>query len=310
MTDSVLSTGEQLESIWHLGGLTPRQLAKRVWAGINENNIFGRASELAYSFLLAIFPGLLFLVALFGLFASEASGLQSRLFYYLATVLPPVAYQVVFKTVHDIARNASGGKLTIGIVLGLWTASGGMASMISALNGAYGVRDHRSYFKVRAVAIAQTVAISVLTISALIIIIAGGHLASFLAHHLGWSEVWVVLWDVVQWPIALFFLFLAYALVYYFGLDLHEQHWYWITPGSLLGVLLWIAASFVLRIYIHFFNTYSTTYGSLGAVIILLLWFYVTGLTFLIGAEVNAEIEHAAARHGHPEAKPEGKKAA
>lgn len=182
--------------------------------------------------------------------------------------------------------------------------------MISILNGVYGVRDSRSYFKVRAIAVALTLGISVLVVLALTLVMVGSDAASFLAQHLGLSQVWVVGWKVIQWPAALFFISLAYALVYYFGPDLREQHWYWITPGSLVGVLLWVAASFGLRVYIHFFNSYSKTYGSLGAVIILLLWFYVTGLAFLIGAEVNAEIEHAAAERGHPEAKPEGKRAA
>lgn len=310
MTTSMLSTVEQVESIWHLGGLSAKQLARKVWGGIDENNILGRASELAYNFLLSIFPMLLFLVSLFGLFASRASGFQDRLFFYLSTVLPPVAYQVVFKTVHDVARNASGGKLTIGIVLALWSASGGMTTMISTLNGVYGVRDSRSFFKVRAIAVALTLAISVLVILALTLVMVGSGAATFMAHHLGLSDLWVTTWKILQWPVALFFISFAYALVYYFGPNLHEQHWYWITPGSVVGVLLWIAVSFGLRVYIHFFNSYSKTYGSLGAVIILLLWFYVTGLAFLIGAEVNAEIEHAAAERGHPEAKPEGRKAA
>src|SRR5262249_6841244 len=113
-----------------------------------------------------------------------------------------------------------------------------------------------------------------------------------------------------EWAVALFAISLAFALVYYFGPDVEEQHWYWITPGSMIGVLLWLGCSIGLRIYLHFFNTYNKTYGSLGAVIILLLWFYVTGLAFLVGAEVNAEIENAAAVRGHPEAKAPGEKKA
>ena len=97
-------------------------------------------------------------------------------------------------------------------------------------------------------------------------------------------------------------------LIYYFGLDIKEQHWYWITPGSVFGVLLWLTASFLFRVYLHFFNSYSQTYGCLGAAMILLLWFYVTGFVFLVGGEINAQIEHAAARHGHPEAKAQARK--
>lgn len=139
-----------------------------------------------------------------------------------------------------------------------------------------------------------------------------------------WAVIWLnssartSLWAPLRWLlgrcwsglIAIAFLIVAYALVYYFGPDLKEQHWYWITPGSVIGVTFWVLASVGLRIYLHFFNSYSKSYGSLGAVIILLLWSYVTGLTFLSGGEINAEIEHAAAERGHPEAKEEGQKAA
>ena len=307
---SALSTGEQVESIWNLGGLSAKQLAIRVWKSMNEDNIFGRASELAYNFILSIFPMLLFLVALFGFFTSRASGFEDRLFFYFGTVLPPAAAQVVFHTVQDVARNASGGKLTLGLVLALWSASGGMSSMISTVNVAYSVRDNRPYWRVRGIAVLLTFGISMLVIAALALVLVGGSAVTFLASHLGLNYLWVISWKVIQWPAALFFISCAFALVYYFGPDLHEQHWYWITPGSLSGVLLWVAVSFGFRAYLHFFNSYSKTYGSLGAVIILLLWFYVTGLAFLIGAEVNAQIEHAAAKHGHPEAKLEGQKAA
>ena len=114
----------------------------------------------------------------------------------------------------------------------------------------------------------------------------------------------------MQWPAALVLIAVAFSLVYYFGPDVKEQHWYWITPGSIVGVLIWLASSFGFRAYLHFSNTYSKTYGSLGGVIILLLWFYVTGLCFLVGGHINAQIEHAAAEHGHPEAKAPGQKAA
>lgn len=103
---------------------------------------------------------------------------------------------------------------------------------------------------------------------------------------------------------------LAFAVIYYFAPDVEEQHWYWITPGSVVGVVLWMVASAALRAYLHFFNTYSKTYGSLGAVMILMLWFYITGLAFLVGGQINSTIEHAAAEHGHPEAKAVGRKAA
>jgi membrane protein len=115
---------------------------------------------------------------------------------------------------------------------------------------------------------------------------------------------------IAQNVIALVFVTLAFSLIYYFGADLQEQHWYWITPGSVTGVLLWVLASLGFRAYLHFFNSYSKTYGSLGAAMILLIWLFITGFAFLVGGEVNAQIEHAAALRGHPEAKAPGEKMA
>jgi membrane protein len=310
MADSKLTTTEQVSSLWSLGGLTVKELAKRVWDGIIENDLLGRASELAYNFILALFPLLLFLVSLFGLFASRGKLLSSNLMDYLAAVLPPSAFNLVNRTIMEVSRNSGGGKITFGIILTLWVASGGMTSMMSTLNAAYSVKEGRSYFKVRAIALGLTIAVSLLVMAALGVVLLGGYLAVLMGSQLHLGMVAVLAWKVLQWPVALVFIVLSFSLIYYYGPDLKEQHWYWITPGSLVGVLTWLAASFAFRAYLHFFNTYSKTYGSLGAVIILLVWFYVTGLAFLVGGEINAQIEHAAAEHGHPEAKAPGQKAA
>jgi membrane protein len=183
-----------------------------------------------------------------------------------------------------------------------------MASMMSALNGVYDIDEARSWIKARLIAIVLTIAISLLVIIALVVVLAGGYMANVLSGY--GLHVAVVAWQAARWPIVIAFLAFSFSLIYYFAPDIREQHWYWITPGSVVGVLLWIAASFGFRAYLHFFNNYSKTYGSLGAVMILLMWLYVTGFSFLIGGEINAEIEHAAAQRGHPEAKAPGQKKA
>jgi membrane protein len=207
-------------------------------------------------------------------------------------------------------RNASNGKLTFGILLTIWFASGGMTSLMSALNGVYRVNERRSWVKVRAISFVLTIAISLLIILALVIVLSGGYLANQVGGYFGLHDAAVLTSRVVQWPVAIAFVTFSFSLIYYFAPDLEEQHWYWITPGSILGVLLWIGASFAFRAYLHFFNTYSRTYGSLGAVMILMMWLYVTGFAFLLGGDINAHIEHAAARRGHPEAKAPGEKKA
>lgn len=310
MTESKLSTEEQVASIWGLGGLTIRQLSNKLYQAINDDDLFDRASALAFNFILAIFPFFIFLLAIFGLFASHGVAFRENLLSHISQALPPAAAQVISRTIMEVTRNATGGKLTFGIVLTLWFASSGMSSMISGLDGAYEVKENRSWFQVRAVALALTVAISVLIVLALSAVLGGAYLANLAATHYGWGKLVVDAWRAVEIIVALVFVIVSFSLIYYYGPDLKEQHWYWITPGSVIGVLLWVAASFAFRAYLHFFNSYSRTYGSLGAAMILLMWLYITGFAFLIGGEINAQIEHAAARRGHPEAKAPGEKQA
>lgn len=310
MAESQLDIGEQLQSLWKLGGLTWRELLRRVWREINDNDLINRAYELAYNFLLAVFPMLLFLFALLGMFAAEGGTLRTSFFSYVQFVLPPSAYLILTRTVHEITGNAVAGKLTFGIAFALLTGSAGMTQLMSTLNAAYNVHEGRSWIRVHLISAGLTLAMSILVILALFLVLAGGHVISMLGASVGLSSAAFIVAKVLQWSLALAFVVIAFAIVYYFAPDVEEQHWYWITPGSVIGVVLWAMASAGLRVYLHFFNTYSKSYGSLGAVIILMLWFYVAGLAVLIGGQVNATIEHAAAEHGHIEAKEPGQKAA
>jgi membrane protein len=295
-------------SPWKLGGLTPLQLSKRVYHEIDEDEVFTRSAALAYYFVSALFPMIFFLMAMLGLFA-QSHDLQSSLLSYTARFMPGDASSLVQKTIKEVANNSSGLKLAFGLALALWSGSGGIVSIMDALNRCYHVKDSRPWWKQRLMAIALTVAISALTIAALAIILYGGDIVNFVGSHVGLSSVSVIAWRIVQWPIALFFVVLSFALLYYWGPDT-EQQWLWITPGSVVGVVAWIGASLLFRVYLHFFNSYSKTYGSLGAAIVLLLWLYISGMAILLGGEINSEIENAAAKRGHPEAKEAGEKVA
>jgi len=309
MSSSTLTTEQQINSIWAFGGLSKTQLLRRVWGGTQQNDLLNRGYELAYNFLLAVFPLLLVIIALIGVLAAgPGHKLREDFFSYLQQVLPPDAFQLITRTLNEVIHNAGGGKLTFGLLFALYSGSGGMTQLMSTLNAAYEVHEGRSWLRVHLTAIALTIAISILVIAALALVLAGGWLLNLGADALGLSAVVVIAGKVLQWTLAIFFVILSFALIFYYAPDVKEQHWYWITPGSVVGVLVWAAASVGLRIYLHFFNTYSKTYGSLGAVIILLLWFYVTGLAFLLGGQINSTIEHAAAEHGHPEAKAPGEK--
>ena len=299
-------------SAWDLGGLTIAQFCKRLWTAMDtdHDDTFDRAAELAFWFFLAVFPGLVFVVTIFGLAAGSNPGLRDTLFSYIAQAMPPAASQLVHKTITETTNHAAGWKLVLGILGALWSASSGVASSMTVLNFAYHVRERRSYLKARlVVAPILTMALSALMIAAIGIVLSGG-MASSWAVGQGWGSIAYWSWKILQYLIALSLVVLSFAILYYYAPDVEDQKWYWITPGSVIGVGLWILASAGFRLYLHFANTYTATYGSLGTVIILMLWFYITGLAFLVGAEVNAVIEHAAAEHGRADAKLKGEKEA
>lgn len=295
-------------SPWQLGGLTWKELGKRVYAQINQDDVFGRAAQLAYYFLLALFPLLIFMTTLLGYFAGTRPELRRDLLGYLATVVPPQAATLINDTINGVTQGASGGKLSFGILATLWAASNGMGAISSSLNAAYNVDETRPWWKTRLTAIGLTVSLAVLIISALALILFGHEIAEKVANKFGLGSVFTVTWMIVQWPIVLAFVLIAFALIYYLAPDLHHVSWQWVTPGSAIGVGLWLAASFAFKIYLEFFDTYSATYGSLGAVIVLMLWLYLTGTAILIGGEINSEIENAAAEAGKPDAKERGEK--
>ncbi|HEX8684995.1 MAG TPA: YihY/virulence factor BrkB family protein, partial [Pyrinomonadaceae bacterium] len=151
-------------------------------------------------------------------------------------------------------------------------------------------------------------ALAALIIGALVLVLYGHDIAETLAASLGLGTAFEVAWKVLQWPLVLVFVLLAFALIYYFGPDSHAQDWKWITPGAMVGVALWLLVSFGFKLYLSYFNSYSATYGSLGAVIILMLWFYFTGTAILVGGEINSEIENELAKQGAPDAKEKGEK--
>jgi membrane protein len=297
-----------MASMWGLGGLTWKELAKRVWHEMQEDDVFGRAAQLSYYFLLALFPLLLFLTSLLGYFAEAGTHLRDQLLGYLATVMPDSASELVHTTVDEISKAKGGGKLSFGILATLWAASNGMGAISESLNVAYNVKESRPWWKARLTSIILTIALAVLIISALTLVLYGGEIGEKIAAEFALGSAFTITWKIVQWPIVLCFVLLSFSLIYYFAPDLREQEWKWITPGSIIGVALWLLVSFAFRAYLHFFNSYSATYGSLGAVIILMLWFYLTGAAILIGGETNSEIENAAAEEGAPDAKERGEK--
>lgn len=295
-----------MNSHWKLGGMTWADLGKRVYNEIWADDVLGNAAQLAYYFLFALFPLLVFLTSIFGFVVGADSELRNDLFRYLSTVLPGSASELINSVITEVSSSTTGGKLTLGLFLALWAASSGMEAVNQALNKTYNLEETRSWWKRRLLALFMTVALALLIITALIIVLFGSHIADWIAASYG--DVFHTVWTISQWIIVLAFVLLAFSLIYYFSPDVREQKWYWITPGSIIGVALWLLVSFAFRIYLQYFDSYSATYGSLGAVIILMLWLYFSGAAILIGGEINSEIENAAAKAGAPGAKSKGEK--
>ncbi len=273
-----------------------KAFAGRLWTRINDHDIFGRAAQLSYYFLLALFPLLLFLVTLLGYFAQAGSDLRHKLLTYLATVMPSSAITLVYRTLDEISAARGGGKLSLGILAALWAASNGMGAISDTLNAAYAVKENRSWWKVRLVAIFLTIMVTVFIVVALGIVFYGGQIGERVAMHLGLGTAFTIVWKILQWPIALVFLLLTFDLIYYLGPNINRPRPKFWTAGSATAVGLWLLVSLGFRLYLHFFDSYSVTYGSLGALIVLMLWFYFTGLAILIGGEINSELERGTAR--------------
>jgi len=285
-----------MPSFWNLGRQDWRRLVKRVWSDIGKDNIFGRAAQLAYYFLLALFPLLLFLTSVIGMIMGSGTGLRHSLFNYLGKVLPGSASQLISTTMFEVSNASGGGKISFGILAALWAASNGMGAITDSLNVAYHVEASRPWWKQRLTAIGLTIVLAILIISALLLVLYGGRIADWLAANYGFGLVFTVGWKVLQWPIVFIFLVLGFELIYYWAPDLANQDWKWVTPGSIVALTLWLLVSLGFRVYLHYFDSYSKTYGSLGAVIVLMLWFYLTGASILIGGEINSDIEALAAR--------------
>jgi membrane protein len=170
----------------------------------------------------------------------------------------------------------------------------GMIAIMDTLNAAFKVKETRSLFKQYAVAMGLTVGIGLLLVISVAIVIFGNAIINALSP----GNIVAITWRIAQWPLVFALILLAFAWIYYFAPNLRNRRWHWVTPGAILAVILWMAVSVGLRIYLHFFSSYSVGYGSLGAVIVLLLWFYLSGVAVLSGAVLNAVLETPAASVG------------
>ena len=266
------------------------EVARRTWREIVDDDVLGLAAQLSYYFFLALFPALLFLLALASFF--PLTNLTEDVSRSLGPFVSPEVLALIQEQMRRLAENQDGGLLTFGVAGALWSSSAALVSIVGALNKAYDVEEGRPWWKVRLTAIGLTLGVALFVIVAFALVLAGPTLAEWLSARTGWGTPFKWAWLILQWPLVFTLVALAIGVVYYFGPDV-DQDWAWITPGAVAATVLWLLVSLAFKLYVANFTDYEGSYGSVGVVIIVLLWFYVSGIAILAGAELNAEIEHA-----------------
>jgi membrane protein len=287
-----------LKSLWNLRGIAPRLVINRTWKALIEDRVFGHAAELGFYFLFALFPTLLCAGSLLGLAARSAFQFYDKLLDYLAVVIPTAALGTVLNTFNETTAAATPGKVTFGLIAAIWSASVGISAIQDTLNAVYRIEGSRSYIVARIQAIGLTILLTVIVTLGLASMLLGdfyARIAQQSIHEIVLRTAATIALRLISWIIAGALLALTFAVLYYWAPDFKTRCWHWLTPGGTVGIAGWLLASFGLRVYLHFFNNYTMTYGSLGAVIILLTWFYITGLMLLLGAEINSQTEAAVA---------------
>jgi membrane protein len=278
--------------MWRRGGLGWGQLAVRVWRAFWDGQLAGRCAELAYYFLFSVFPLLLFLTTLIGYLAGPESRLRILLFRYLDRFSPSGEVTELLRgTLDQVIAGRGGARLSLSLLAALWVASTGMLAVARTLNTAYEIEETRPWWKRRLVAVALTVGFAGLIVCALTVILYGHHMGEAIAESLGVGSAFVGTWHVARWPLVLGFVVLSFDSIYNFAPDVGPAlRRCWATPGAVAGMSLWLAVTFGFRLYLYEVRGYATTYGSLTAVIVLLLWFYLTALAIMVGGTVNSVI--------------------
>jgi membrane protein len=266
------------------------ELARRTWREVVEDDVLGLAAQLSYYFFLALFPAILFLLALASFF--PLSNITDDVGRSVGPFVSPQVLGLIQEQMRRLDNNESGGLLTFGVAGALWSSSAAIVSIVGALNRAYDIEEGRPWWKVRLIAIGLTLGVAVTVLVALSLVLAGPTLAEKLGQTTGWGAPFEWTWLLLQWPLVFVLISTGLGLLYYFGPDA-DQDWVWITPGAVASTVLWLVVSLLFKIYVANFTDYEGSYGTVGGVIVVLLWFYVSGIAILTGAELNAEIEHA-----------------
>jgi membrane protein len=281
------------------------ELLKRTAKDANEDDCLGLAAQLAYYFFFALFPALLFVLALVSFL--PLTRFADQIVAALDPIAPAQVLEFLRQQLERISNADSGGILTIGVLGAIWSSSAALVAIISSLNRAYDIEEARPWWRVRLTAIALTLALAVLGLASFILIVMGPTILGHVAASLGLGRAFEWTWMILQWPVAFFLVSTAIGLIYYFAPDA-EQEWVWVTPGAVAATVLWVLASLAFKLYVSNFADYNAMYGTAGGIMVVLLWFYMSALAILLGAELNAEIEHASPWGKDPGEKVPGQK--
>jgi membrane protein len=267
-----------------------------------DADILSHAAQVAFYFSFALFPLLYFLISLFGLLLDSSDGLRNELFTYLRQIMPSSVFDLVRKTVEEIVANSTSGKLTLGLVVTLWSASAGVDAIRSALNSVYKLRETRPWWRTKLQSLVLTFVVTILAGVVLAIVFYGWQLVQIGLASVGLEVTSPLILSAIQWASILIAMLLVCEVIFNLLPDFREFHWIWITPGSVVAIILWIVLTNGFRFYLGYFNTYNKAYGSLGAVIIMMLWLYLTASALMVGGAINSVLhELRATQSDQPE---------
>ena len=277
---------------WKLGGLTMKELGRRLWQESQKKDLLGRAAQLSYYVLLALFPALIVLTGIMGLFSVQRY--VPELMSYLRNVLPADALSMVERFLEQTAEGSGANIISLGALGALWASSSGMTAIMDALNVVYGVKeDSRPFWRVRLTATLLTIGLAGFVIVSLTLVLYGEHIGRLVADFVGLGSVFTLAWFALQWPAVIALMLLVVGTVYYVCPDI-KQDWRWVSPGSVFAVAMWIVVSLGFKAYVESFGDFNKVYGSISGVIVMMLWLYWSGMVLLVGGELNAVIERAA----------------
>ncbi len=286
----------------------PTELEKPSWSGVlkrtvrefKEDNVTDWAAALTYYGVLAIFPAILALVSVLGLLGPSAT---QPLIDNVNKVAPGPAKVIVTGAIENLQRSqgAAGVLFVVGLAAALWSASGYVAAFMRASNAIYDVEEGRPFWKKGPVRLGVTLVLLVLlAISALAVVLTGG-LADQVGRLLGLGSAVVTVWDIAKWPVLLVIVSLMFSILYWASPNVKQPGFRWVSAGGLLAVVLWLLASAAFAVYVANFGSYNKTYGTLGGVIVFLVWLWISNIAVLLGAEFNAELERGRQiEAGHP----------